>query len=147
MHLDPDAASTSDLPAFLSPPEGAPVYYGFVVLDETEVDGFRLGVISGFGEDAGDCGDAFVVAPDGSRAGLVWEVGESAYIREISGFEPGRWGVWEVGFTRPMRTPADARANLEQLLPRLRVEWTSWKSSMTPRPGRLSRIARHLRRS
>ena len=57
LSLDPEAESTSEeLPAFLAPPGGAPSYHGFLVLDGTEVDGFRLGVISGFGE--GDCDDS-----------------------------------------------------------------------------------------
>jgi len=31
------------------------------------------------------CGDAFVVAPDGSQAGLVWEVIEPPCFQEVMG--------------------------------------------------------------
>jgi hypothetical protein len=33
-------------PAFVARPEGAPVYHGFVVLDDVTVDGFTLGKIT-----------------------------------------------------------------------------------------------------
>jgi hypothetical protein len=49
--------------------EAAPVYHGFPVIEGVEADGFRLGTISALGPD--DYGDAFVIAPDGSRAGLA----------------------------------------------------------------------------
>ena len=70
--LDPSADSTNpDLPGFLAPPSGAPVYHGFPVLDDVEVEGFRLGVISNWeAEPSMQDGDAFVVAPDNSRCGL-----------------------------------------------------------------------------
>jgi hypothetical protein len=41
------SASPTD-PAFIAPPEGAPVYHGFVVLDDVAVDGFTLGNITDF---------------------------------------------------------------------------------------------------
>ena len=66
---DPEALSAShDLPAFLARPQGSPVYHGFPVLDESDTDGWRLGVITEF-EDPEGCGsgDVFVVAPDGTR--------------------------------------------------------------------------------
>ena len=69
-------SSSSELPAFLSRPEGAPVYHGFVLVEETRTDGWCFGAITAFEEPEGcKAGDGFVVAPDGSRAGLVWEVG------------------------------------------------------------------------
>jgi hypothetical protein len=89
LSLDPAASSDESVPGFLARPEGAPVYHGFTVLEGVEAEGFRLGTISALGPD--DYGDAFVIAPDGSRAGLVWEVGESREVNEVSGLEPGRW--------------------------------------------------------
>jgi len=79
-------------PAFIARPVGAPVYYGFVVLDDVVVDGFTLGKITDF--EAGTCGtgDAFVIAPNGSRAGLVWEVCGKPYFEEVSAPEVGRVG-------------------------------------------------------
>ena len=127
LSLDPDAAgSDARVPAFLARSQQAPVYHGFAVLEGVEVDGFRLGTISALGPD--DCGDAFVVAPDGSRAGLVWEVGDSREVREVSGFEPERWGVWAGEFARPMSSNDDAQRNLEDVLPALRAKWEAWRA-------------------
>lgn len=78
---DPTADSaSSDLPAFIARPEGAPVYHGFPIVEATLTDGWRFGAISAFEDDPEGCngGDGFVVAPDGSRAGIVWEVGDFA---------------------------------------------------------------------
>lgn len=76
--IDPEAQSAEHgLPAFLSRPAGAPVYHGFPVLDDVEAEGFRFGMITNFeAEPEGSWGDAFIVAPDGSRAGIVWNVAD-----------------------------------------------------------------------
>lgn len=37
-----------------------------------------------------DCGDAWVKAPDGAVAGLIWETGEPAYFKVA--IEPGSVG-------------------------------------------------------
>jgi|SRR5271169_148772 len=80
-------------PAFVACPGGAPVYYGFQVLDDVVVEGFTFGKITDFDAEPCDMGDAFVIAPDGSRAGLVWEVGEKSYFQQVRPFESERWGV------------------------------------------------------
>jgi hypothetical protein len=128
LSLDPDAESADDsLPTFLAPPPGAPAYHGFDVLDGIEIDGFGLGTISALGP--ADWGDAFVIAPDGSRAGIVWELGEAdGSLREVLAFEPDRWGVWEVSFPRPMLSEDDARENFRAIVPALRVKWEEWKA-------------------
>src|SRR5437879_5318394 len=80
LRLDPEARSAdSSLPAFLSRPKGAPVYHGFLMLEQSRTDdGSCFGTISEPDSSEGsDWGDAFVVAPDGSRAGMIWKVGES----------------------------------------------------------------------
>jgi hypothetical protein len=48
LRLDPDAQSAdSSLPAFLARPEGAPVYYGFPMLEQSRTDdGWCFGTIS-----------------------------------------------------------------------------------------------------
>jgi hypothetical protein len=103
---DPKAISAEPgVPAFVARPSGAPVYYGFPVLDDIEVDGFKFGVICDFEAEQMEYGDAFIVAPDDSRAGLVWEVFDEPYFREVIGLEDSRWGVWAVSFQYPMRTP------------------------------------------
>jgi hypothetical protein len=125
LHEKADSADDS-LPAFLARPQGAPVYHGFLVLEDVVIDGFKLGMISGFGEDAGLSGDGFVVAPDNSRCGLVWEVGESLVFQEIRVPESTRWGVWAVNFPLPMTNTENARKNLEVILPQLKAKWSVW---------------------
>ncbi len=107
--------------------------YGFVVLDDINVDGFawqdhRLGSV------ALRNGDAFVLAPDGSRAGLVWEVCDPPYFQETMRIEADRWGVRGVGFRLPMNSRENARRNLESILPELRLGWAEWKSRSDPTP-------------
>ena len=131
LRLDEDAESADpDLPAFLARPKGAPVYHGFPTLDEVEVDGFRLGMITDFLAEPDTEGDAFVVAPDGTRAGLVWEAEtENAYFQEVVRPGSGRWGVWGVGLPLPMTNIHEARSFLAELVPRLREEWKAWLAS------------------
>jgi hypothetical protein len=129
LRLDPNATSADpEHPPFVSRPEGAPVYYGFPVLDDVEVDGFRLGMITDFIARPDDYGDAFVVAPDGSRCGLIWESEvEEPYFAESSGPEEGRWGVWSVGLRLPLTSTEEARAYLAALLAELRPRWEAWR--------------------
>ena len=126
--LDPTAASASaGKPAFLSRPEGAPVYHGFQILNDVGVDGFTFGKITDFESADCSCGDAFVIAPDNSRAGLVWEYGESASFQQVMPPEPDRWGVWAVNFAHPMTSRQNARKNLESILPELKRRWKEWR--------------------
>jgi hypothetical protein len=47
--IDPNAISASPTkPAFVAPPKGAPVYHGFVVLEDVSVEGFTFGAITDF---------------------------------------------------------------------------------------------------
>src|SRR5262249_39754066 len=127
--FDPEATTAEPgLPGFLARPAGAPVYHGFVVLDDIEADGFRFGIISHLQAPPSPWGDAFVIAPDNSRAGLVWELSSELYLREIIPFQSNRWGVWGIGFRLPMRSPEDARRNLEAILPLLKEQWNRWRS-------------------
>lgn len=107
-------------PAFLARPEGAPVYYGFPIVPETETDGWFFGAITEF-EDPNGCqdGDAFIVAPDGTRAGLVWDVGEGK-ASEICPPTQDRWGVYQVWFPRTIKTKADLIFNFRSVLPELK---------------------------
>jgi hypothetical protein len=108
--VDKNAASADpSAPAFVARPEGAPVYHGFPLLEDVEVDGFRLGVITDFLAVPDTAGDAFVVAPDGSRAGIVWEAEcNEPYFTEVLPPDPGRWGVWGVGLSVPLGSKEDA---------------------------------------
>lgn len=125
IRVDPAAESASQsLPAFLSRPEGAPAYHGFQ-LTEIEVDGFKLGAISDYvGE---GYGDGFVVAPDGSRAGLVWQVASEEVFSEACPPDEARWGVWEVSFPAVMRSEEDVRRSFNAVVPRLREKWDAWR--------------------
>jgi hypothetical protein len=97
------------------------------VLDHSVVDGFRLGVITDFAEQVANEGDAFVVAPDGSRAGLVWETDVNVpYVEEVLPPDESRWGVWAVGVRHPLRADSDATAFLREALPLLRPKWEEW---------------------
>lgn len=128
--LDPLAGSASPTEqAVLARPPDAPVYHGFVVLEDVSVDGFTLGKISDFEEEEMNYGDAFVVAPDGSRAGLVWEVGNDVRIEQVLPPDGERWGVWAVWLPNQMRTRDDARANLGAIVPLLRPKWESSRPS------------------
>jgi len=127
LRLDRNAeAADPDQPAFLSRPEGAPVYFGFPVLEDVEVDGFRLGMITDWEVESADRGDAFVVAPDGGRAGLDWEVHPETKIEEVLAPSEARWGVWYVRFPHAMTSRANARRNLAAVLPLLHPHWEAW---------------------
>lgn len=128
--LDPGAVSASATePAFVARPADAPVYYGFAVLQDVTAEGFTFGAITDFEAEPCDAGDAFVIAPDGSRAGLVWEVTGETHreIEQVLPFSKDRWGVWAVWFPCPMNTRADARNNLVTVLPALKTRWEEWK--------------------
>ncbi len=121
LKLDEMSISTdSELPAFLAKPDDAPVYHGFPLVPETITDGWCLGAITEYEDPNGcDAGDAYVVAPDGSRAGLVWDVGIGK-LSQICPPDETRWGVYQVWFSRPIRTTDDMVACFREVLPQLR---------------------------
>jgi hypothetical protein len=126
--LDPLAKSSSQTePAFIARPAGAPVYHGFKVLSDVVVGGFTFGKITDFDIEACTQGDAFVVAPDNSRAGLVWEISEKPYFQEVCAPEAERWGVWSVSFPNAMTSHENVRKNLESILPELKKRWEEWR--------------------
>jgi hypothetical protein len=130
--IDPTALSASENePAFIAVPPGAPVYHGFQVLNDVVVDGFTFGKITDF--EVGSClkGDAFVIAPDNSRTGLVWEVSNEHYFEEVCPLEPDRWGVWAVSFPFPMTSRKNVRLNLESILPELKQKWEEWRRAFS----------------
>ena len=114
-----EAAPSADpeLPAFIARPPNAPVYYGFPILKGSEQDGFVFGTITEPG--GAEWGDAFVIAPNGSRAGIVWQIGESepTVVAEPS---DGRWGVYGFCFKGPIRSDSELVAHLRTVLPRLK---------------------------
>ena len=129
---DPSAVSAQPgMPAFLAPPAGAPAYYGFPLLPNSEKDGFVFGAITRprTGTSA-VWGDAYVVAPDGSRAGIVW-VTEGPVTEVVFPPEAGRWGVYQFRFERPVESDAELVRNLHAILPRLKELYAAAISSKT----------------
>jgi hypothetical protein len=133
--LDLDAPSASpSQPAFLSRPPGSRVYHGFPIVPETCIDGWCYGTITEFADAAGCTeGDGFVQAPDGSRAGLVWEVG-SHEIVEICAADSERWGVYGVCFPRPVHNVDELRECFGAILPKLRAKFEELKHTEPPNP-------------
>jgi hypothetical protein len=127
---DHAAASTSQTePGFIARPPGARVYHGFQVLTDVVVDGFIFGKITDFEAERCDYGDAFVIAPDNSRAGLIWEVSDRRFFERICPSDEDRWGVWSVSFPLPMTTRDNVRKNLESVLPELKQRWEEWRQN------------------
>jgi hypothetical protein len=125
---DPSAVSARPgLPAFLAPPAGAPAYYGFPLLPQSEKEGFVFGVITSPRPGA-TWGDAYVQAPDGSRAGIVW-VTESPVTEVVLPPEPTRWGVYQFHFEPPVDSDADLIQRLHAILPRLKELYAAAKSA------------------
>ncbi len=122
LRLDPNARSARrGLPAFLAPPNGAPCYHGFPVLHESETDGWLLGVISDPNSTTGrDWGDAFVIAPDGRRAGLVWSVSADSQLVEASPPCDLRWGVYAFGISRLVHSEQELIVEFRRILPQLK---------------------------
>jgi hypothetical protein len=132
MAVDPNAVSASaDAPAFITSPAGAPVYYGFQVLQDVVVDGFVFGKITDFEAEPCAEGDAFVIAPDNSRAGFVWEIGKAASVSEVLPIEAARWGAWAVTFPHAMESRENAKRNLELILPELKEKWQEWREKFS----------------
>jgi hypothetical protein len=99
---------------------GVPVYHGFMVVPETLTDGWCLGVISGQEDPEGSTsGDAYVVAPDGSSAGLVWEVGGEPMV-QILPPDSERWGIYAISFPHPVRNVEDLASAFRSVLPALK---------------------------
>jgi hypothetical protein len=99
---------------------GVPVYHGFMVVPETLTDGWCLGVISGQEDPEGSTsGDAYVVAPDGSSAGLVWEVGDEPMV-QILPPDSERWGIYAISFPHPVRNAEDLASAFRSVLPALK---------------------------
>jgi len=127
LRIDPDAESAdSEAPAFVARPPGAPVYHGFPILDDVDVDGFELGMITDWEAEPANRGDAFVVAPDSSRCGLDWEVLGERRFEMVLDYSPDRWGVWYVTFPHAMDSRENARRNLAHVLADLRPKWEAW---------------------
>jgi hypothetical protein len=100
-------------------------------LSGIECDGFKLGMITDFTVESDVVeGDLFIVAPDGSRAGIVWCTGPIKRYGEIEPPNPRRWGVWQFELERPLRTIDDAQWALNEMVPVLQPYWELWAKSL-----------------
>jgi hypothetical protein len=80
------------------------------------VEGFELGMFASYD----DCGDAWVRAPDGSEATLIWETGDPAYFQVSIEPNESRWGTYAVQLPLPLTSDEEAASYLDGLLPELR---------------------------
>ena len=127
--LDPGAKASSDeLPAFLAPPPDAPPYHGFAVIEDVTVEGWTLGLISNAFAERSDWGDAFVIAPDGRRAGIVWQIEGAPCFERYIGDEGRRFGVFGVCVEHPPYSVDEGRAFLREILPEVRHEWETTRA-------------------
>ena len=117
---DPTAETADpNLPPSIAIPKGAPAYHGFPLLEGSEREGFAFGVITSPDADsesgeAVSWGDAYVVAPDGSRAGIVWCASGDPDPVVLPPSE-GRWGVYAFRFSHPVRNRNDLIRNLHEV--------------------------------
>ncbi len=125
MVLDPNVefADPSKPPFAAAPPNSKP-YYGHPLLEETRIEGWCLGAVTDPFEP--DCergctiGDAFVEAPDGGRAGLVWTLDEIPRFAVLREPDYGRWGVFHFTVLKPIASMADLRQAFSAMLPALK---------------------------
>ena len=96
-----------------------PAPHGFPVVRETNTDGWVFGAITDFVYE--ETGDGYVMAPDGSQAGVVWRVGTGP-VKQIQPPKAQRWGVYSVSFPKPMRTTQDLITNFRAVLPQLKAK-------------------------
>ena len=82
-------------------------------------DGFEMQMFVSYG----DCGDALIIAPDGRKAGLIWETGDTSLFATSIEPDTARWGTYAATLPLPLTTDAEADAYLAALLPRLKPLW------------------------
>lgn len=100
---------------------------GYPLLPETETDGFVFGLVTPLGAEPGA---GFLQGPDGTRAGIQWELSESPFIMRLEGPSGDGWGLYRVGFVKPVASVADLVENLGLLLPKLKVLYSRARGSL-----------------
>jgi hypothetical protein len=95
----------------------------FVLVPETRTDGWCLGSNTNFEIPEGcDGGLVVVIAPNGARAALLWEVG-SEPLEEILPPDEKGWGFYSVSFPHPTRTVEDMVSAFRAVLPQLKAKY------------------------
>lgn len=131
LRYDPRATSGDPKNHGSMTPPVAPVYSAFPLVLETETDGWIYGAITEFETAEPQFeGDGFVVAPDGSRAGIAWAT-DTPDFYEILPPDQERWGVYGVRFPRPVASVADLVANFRAVLPDLKERHAQLQRSRT----------------
>jgi hypothetical protein len=100
---------------------GYGVYHNNPLVIETETEGFTYGEITDhfdfYEEEGCTFGDGFVQASNGTRAGIIWALSDSPYLSTCVEPEDDRWGVYNVGFAKPIKTMDDLTFNFRTVLP------------------------------
>ena len=119
-------------PPFISAPPGSKPYFGHPLLEETRTDGWCLGIVTDpFEPDCAEgctIGDAFVEAPDGSRAGLVWTVEPTPRFAVLCEPDGERWGVFHFSVLRPITTMEDLQEAFVVMVPALEMLYERFHS-------------------
>ena len=94
------------------------------VVEETRTeDGWVMESFGSFDQIKGSWqGTGYVVAPDGSRAGIMWSVGEGANL-EYQPQDSDLWAIYKISFPKPVFNAADLAANFGRVLPDLRARY------------------------
>lgn len=90
-------------------------------IPETLTEGWRFGSYTCYADPKGCCdGDGFVIAPDGQRAELDWVIG-TGNLKRTGRSDKRVWGVFEIGFPRPVTSRADLVENFRAVLPQIKA--------------------------
>ncbi len=99
--------------------------YSKALFRETKTDGFIYGYHTDHFANPEGCtsGDGFVLAPDGSVAGIAWEVGEKPWVSPDVYPNLRGWGGFDVIFPKPIKTMDDLIYNFRSVLPILKQRY------------------------
>jgi hypothetical protein len=102
------------------------------LVEETRTeDGWAMETLSSAYQPEGATkGIGLVVAPDGSRAGLFWFVGEGE-LEELYAPERELWGAFAVWFAKPVFNAQDLAANFNLVLPALRARYDEFQLELS----------------